>query len=370
MDVSSAVAKMSMKQTAGGAGAAAAVCLVCKESCSGFQPHSWRKACMACGCSTVDHAPGGDLEDDQRMGRLLADSPSSHLTAKVKGGGGLRMYKRNRMIVTNPVVSRKDPTFSTTTYDWAPAGLNQKLAMQYMERIPENLCPVSGTDGALERRRQLLSQLPAYDQDPMKCQSLASEEEISSMLLFVKNYKQEVLGVGEVALPGEGGALREAANQRTAKEAKDRSNSDKKDALEQHDQGSTSSSASSATGSTNGTDSSIKTDHQCSGCHGKVAMDSPAVYAERAGYHGALWHPTCFVCSECGQGLVDLVYFWSNQKLFCGRHYCQTVWPRCSGCDELIFCQTFHTTKDGRTWHRHHCCCWKCGQNLETPCQH
>lgn len=86
-----------------------------------------RKACTACGCSMVDHALGGDLEDDQRMGRLLTDSPCSHLTAKVKGGGGLRMYKRNRMIVTNPVVSRKDPTFNTTTYDWAPAGLNQKL---------------------------------------------------------------------------------------------------------------------------------------------------------------------------------------------------------------------------------------------------
>ncbi|XP_060926631.1 LIM and cysteine-rich domains protein 1 [Limanda limanda] len=350
-------------------GAGGAVCLVCKESCSGFQPHSWRKACVACGCSTVDHAPGGDLEDDQRMGRLLADSPCSHLTAKVKGGGGLRTYKRNRMIVTNPVVSRKDPTFSTTTYDWAPAGFNQKLAMTYMELIPESLRPVSGTDGALERRRQLLSQLPPYDQDPMKCQSLASEEEISSMLLFVQNYKQEVLGVGEVAIPGEGGALREAANQRTAKEAKDRSNSDKKDGLEHQDHGSTSSSTSSATGSTNGTDHT-KTDHRCSGCHGEVATESPAVYAERAGYHGALWHPTCFVCSECGQGLVDLVYFWSNQKLLCGRHYCQSVWPRCSGCDELIFCQSLHKAKDGRTWHLHHCCCWKCGQNLETPCQH
>lgn len=31
------------------------------------------------------------------------------------------------MIVTNPVVSRKDPTFNTTTYDWAPAGLHQTL---------------------------------------------------------------------------------------------------------------------------------------------------------------------------------------------------------------------------------------------------
>lgn len=82
---------------------------------------------MTCGCSMVDHAPGSDIENDQRMGRLLADSPCSHLTAKVKGGGGLRTYKRNRMIVTNPVVSRKNPTFNTTTYDWAPAGLNQTL---------------------------------------------------------------------------------------------------------------------------------------------------------------------------------------------------------------------------------------------------
>ncbi|XP_027135034.1 LIM and cysteine-rich domains protein 1 isoform X2 [Larimichthys crocea] len=358
--------KMSIKQSAGGA----AVCLVCDGSCSGFQPHSWRKACIACGCSTIDHAPGSDVEDDQRMGRLLTDSPCAHLTTKIKGGGGLRLYKRNRMIVTNPVVSRKDPTFNTTTYDWAPAGLNQTLAMQYMELIPESQRPVSGTEGASERRRQLFSQLPVYDQDPMKCQSLTSEEEITSMLLFVKQYKQEVLGVGEVALPGEGRGLREAAIQRTAKEAKDRSNSNsnKKDAVEHQGHGSTNSS--SATGSTNGTDETTKIEYRCAGCQGEVAKETPAVYAERAGYHSALWHPTCFVCSECGHGLADLVYFWSNQKLFCGRHYCQMVWPRCSGCDELIFCQSFYTAEDGRTWHQNHYCCWKCGQNLDTPCQH
>ncbi|XP_019123794.2 LIM and cysteine-rich domains protein 1 isoform X1 [Larimichthys crocea] len=366
MDVSSAMEKMSIKQSAGGA----AVCLVCDGSCSGFQPHSWRKACIACGCSTIDHAPGSDVEDDQRMGRLLTDSPCAHLTTKIKGGGGLRLYKRNRMIVTNPVVSRKDPTFNTTTYDWAPAGLNQTLAMQYMELIPESQRPVSGTEGASERRRQLFSQLPVYDQDPMKCQSLTSEEEITSMLLFVKQYKQEVLGVGEVALPGEGRGLREAAIQRTAKEAKDRSNSNsnKKDAVEHQGHGSTNSS--SATGSTNGTDETTKIEYRCAGCQGEVAKETPAVYAERAGYHSALWHPTCFVCSECGHGLADLVYFWSNQKLFCGRHYCQMVWPRCSGCDELIFCQSFYTAEDGRTWHQNHYCCWKCGQNLDTPCQH
>lgn len=63
--------------------------------------------------------------------------------------------------------------------------------------------------------------------------------QVSSMLLFVKNYKQEVLGVGEVALPGEGGALRQAAVHRATKEAKDRSNSDKKEAVQHQDNGST-----------------------------------------------------------------------------------------------------------------------------------
>lgn len=51
-------------------------------------------------------------------------------------------------------------------------------AMQFMQLIPECQRPVAGTDGALQRRRKLLTQLPIYDQDPVKCQSLASEEEV------------------------------------------------------------------------------------------------------------------------------------------------------------------------------------------------
>ncbi|XP_011615826.2 LIM and cysteine-rich domains protein 1 isoform X2 [Takifugu rubripes] len=348
LNVHAAPEEMCGQQRTGGASG----CLGCNGCCSGFQPHPWSKACVTCGCSGVDHVPGGDAEDDQHMGRLLAGSPCSHLTTKVKGGGGLRTYKRNRMIVTNPVVSRKDPTFNTTTYDWAPAGLNQTLAMQFMQLIPEGQRPVAGTAGALQRRRKLLTQLPVYDQDPMKCQSLASEEEISSLLLFVKRYKEEVLGVGEVALPGEGGALSEAAAQRQLKDGADHG------------------SPPSTGGSANGTHQSTKTEYRCSGCQGDVPKESLAVYAERAGYHGALWHPGCFACSVCGQGLVDLVYFWANQKLFCGRHYCESVWPRCCGCDELIVGQAFHTGGDGRRWHHQHGCCWRCGQSLERPCQH
>lgn len=51
-------------------------------------------------------------------------------------------------------------------------------AMQYMELLLESHRPVSGTHGAVERRRKLLSQLPVYDHDPMKCQSLATDQEV------------------------------------------------------------------------------------------------------------------------------------------------------------------------------------------------
>lgn len=332
---------------------AAGACLLCEGNCSGFKPHSWRKACTSCGCSSVDHLTS-EAEEDQRMGRLLSDSPCAHMTQKVKGGGGLRLYKRNRLIVTNPHVSRKDPSFSTTAYQWAPS-TTHKLAMHFMELLPQQRRPICGTQGALERSRQLQIQLPVYDQDPMKCCSLSSEDEICSMLLFVKHYKQEVLGVGEVALPGEDGALRDAANQRAVKE---------QDATNQSHEKEPEQTSSSSSTSTNGTE-----EYTCSGCCGPMDKASPVVFAQREGYN-ARWHPSCFVCSVCGLPLVDLVYFWTSQRLFCGRHYCESQRPRCQGCDELIFKESFCSASGGRAWHTEHFCCWKCGQSLDQGCPH
>lgn len=80
--------------------------------------------------------------------------------------------------------------------------------MQYMELIPKEMQPVAGTDGAYYRRRQLMRQLPLYDHDPSQCRGLA-EGELKLMEDFVKKYKAEALGVGEVALPGQGGGGKE-----------------------------------------------------------------------------------------------------------------------------------------------------------------
>ncbi|XP_009632128.1 LIM and cysteine-rich domains protein 1 [Egretta garzetta] len=166
---------MSVSQPQSGRGVP---CLRCRGTCTGFEPHSWRKICKSCKCSQEDHSLSSDVEDDRKIGRLLSDSKYATLTARVKGGDGVRIYKRNRMIITNPIVSRKDPTFDTITYEWAPPGLTQKLAMQYMELIPK---------------------------DPSQCRGLA-EAELKLMEDFVKKYKAEALGVGEVALPGQGAA--------------------------------------------------------------------------------------------------------------------------------------------------------------------
>ena len=48
------------------------------------------------------------------------------------------------------------------------------------------------------------------------------------------------------------------------------------------------------------------------------------------------WHPQCFSCSICKELLVDLIYFYANGRLYCGRHHAETLKPRCSACDEVF----------------------------------
>uniref|UniRef100_A0A8C9FWX0 PET domain-containing protein n=1 Tax=Pavo cristatus TaxID=9049 RepID=A0A8C9FWX0_PAVCR len=146
-----ALFQMSMSQPQSGRGVP---CLHCRGTCMGFEPHSWRKICKSCKCSQEDHCLSSDVEDDRKIGRLLSDSKYATLTARVKGGDGVRIYKRNRMIITNPIVSRKDPTFDTITYEWAPPGLTQKL-VRGQQLVP------AGHSSIFFFRRQIRKQIPA-----------------------------------------------------------------------------------------------------------------------------------------------------------------------------------------------------------------
>ena len=61
-----------------------------------------------------------------------------------------------------------------------------------------------------------------------------------------------------------------------------------------------------------------------------------AVFADRAG-SSKCWHPACFTCSDCGELLVDLIYFYheGDRKIYCGRHHAEKLKPRCAACDEV-----------------------------------
>lgn len=72
--------------------------------------------------------------------------------------------------------------------------------MRYIELLPPEKRPVAGTEGAAYRRQQMARQLPEHDQDPSKCHEL-SPAEVKKMQQFVRKYKDEALGVGDVLLP-------------------------------------------------------------------------------------------------------------------------------------------------------------------------
>lgn len=60
------------------------------------------------------------------MGRLFEDTKYTTLIAKLKSDG-IPMYKRNVMILTNPVAAKKNVSINTVTYEWAPPVQNQAL---------------------------------------------------------------------------------------------------------------------------------------------------------------------------------------------------------------------------------------------------
>jgi hypothetical protein len=62
--------------------------------------------------------------------------------------------------------------------------------------------------------------------------------------------------------------------------------------------------------------------------------------------------------------LADLIYFFVDDDVFCGRHYAEQMKiPRCKACDELIFAPEY-TSAEGASWHMDHFCCWICDTPL------
>lgn len=69
------------------------------------------------------------------MGKLFEDTKYTTLIAKLKSDG-IPMYKRNVMILTNPVAAKKNVSINTVTYEWAPPVQNQALVNNKWEKNP------------------------------------------------------------------------------------------------------------------------------------------------------------------------------------------------------------------------------------------
>ncbi|XP_055503581.1 prickle-like protein 2b isoform X1 [Leucoraja erinacea] len=189
-------------------------------------------------------------------------------------------------------------------YAWVPPGLKPEQVHQYYNCLPEDKIPYVNSPGEKYRIKQLLHQLPPHDNEVRYCNSL-DEEEKKELRLFSSQRKRESLGRGTVRpFP------------------------------------------------------ITMTGAICEQCGGQISGGDIAVFASRAG-HGICWHPRCFICSTCNELLVDLIYFYQNGKIYCGRHHAERLKPRCAACDEIIFADEC-TEAESRHWHMKHFCCFEC----------
>ncbi|XP_019881577.2 protein prickle isoform X2 [Aethina tumida] len=190
-------------------------------------------------------------------------------------------------------------------YTWVPPGLRPDQVHLYFSALPEDKVPYVNSVGERYRVRQLLQQLPPHDNEVRYCHAL-SDEERKELRLFSAQRKREALGRGAVRqLPG---------------------------------------------------------NMQCETCEETMSSGDICVFASRAGPN-TCWHPACFTCCICRELLVDLIYFYKEGRLYCGRHHAETIKPRCSACDEIILADEC-TEAEGRAWHMKHFACSECERQL------
>lgn len=98
---------------------------------------------------------------------------------------------------------------------------------------------------------------------------------------------------------------------------------------------------------------------ECKSCQQAIFTGTVAVKAHRAGTEVA-WHPKCFTCFKCGDLLADLVYFYHQGNIYCGRDLAEVLnFERCGACDEIIFSKEY-TSAEGGAYHIKHFCCYHC----------
>ncbi|XP_071543868.1 uncharacterized protein [Panulirus ornatus] len=294
-------------------------CNKCKEACPGFEAHFWRKVCRNCKCPREEHCGGemaapGPLPDlPHAHSPPLPQTQQETPTKKPPGVGVVGgVFAGVGGLITDPQrhsQSDDDSGCALEEYTWVPPGLKPEQVHLYFSALPEDKVPYVNSVGEKYRIKQLLHQLPPHDNEVRYCNGL-SDEEKKELRLFSAQRKRESLGRGSVKqLPV-----------------------------------------------------NLHSTMTCANCGEGVSGGDIVVVAARAGPN-ACWHPACFSCHVCRELLVDLIYFWKDAHLYCGRHHAETLKPRCAACDEIILADEC-TEAEGRAWHMKHFACFECDRQL------
>ncbi|XP_051526023.1 prickle planar cell polarity protein 3-B-like isoform X1 [Myxocyprinus asiaticus] len=255
--------------------------------------------CMRCG----EQCPGFHMHGWRKICVHCKCVREEHVVRSVPGQLERMMMKLVSDFQRHSI-SDDDSGCASEEYAWVPPGLKPEQVYQYFSCIPDDKVPYVNSPGERYRIKQLLHQLPAHDSEPQYCNSL-DEGEKKELRSFSQQRKRENLGRGIVRLfpVTMTGAI-------------------------------------------------------CQQCGRQICGGDMAVFASRAG-HGSCWHPQCFQCASCSELLVDLIYFYQDGHIYCGRHHAERIKPRCQACDEIIFADEC-TEAEGRHWHMKHFCCFEC----------
>ncbi|XP_003480194.1 prickle-like protein 2 isoform X1 [Cavia porcellus] len=272
---------------------------LCGRPLSGLGRIERGQPCNACG----DQCPGFTLHRWRKICLHCKCRQEEHMVTVMP----LEMEKTISKLMFDfqrNSTSDDDSGCALEEYAWVPPGLKPEQVHQYYSCLPEEKVPYVNSPGEKLRIKQLLHQLPPHDNEVRYCNSL-DEEEKRELKLFSNQRKRENLGRGNVRpFPV------------------------------------------------------TMTGAICEQCGGQINGGDIAVFASRAG-HGVCWHPPCFICTVCNELLVDLIYFYQDGKIYCGRHHAECLKPRCAACDEIIFADEC-TEAEGRHWHMKHFCCFEC----------
>nr|CAD2173587.1 unnamed protein product [Meloidogyne enterolobii] len=274
-------------------------------NCYGFRPHTWRKVCVHCKCDRSDHEIGGNqaLNVYERLGI----KPSSAEMAKVLQQQQQQRKNNNNENNSNDVNSSSSIGSAGHGYAWVPPGIGRLKVEEYMSQLPNHIIPRLNSIGEKNRERQLMIQLPRQDLSIAYCKHLRTQQERRLYEEFVNARNEVALDIGHV-------------------------------------------------------NANIIKAMECRKCRGVVERNEMAVIAPKLGENTG-WHAACFVCQTCEQLLVDLTYCVRDEKVYCERHFAELHKPRCSACDELIFCGEY-TKAMNKDWHSDHFCCWQCDGQL------